>query len=203
MALVPWHSIHLLLDDDAKEEDEVPSFRDMFRSAMSGTSYEEKVISSKEEKESLPFGTLPALQLDGSVASKPIAILRYACSLNDRYAPRTDTLQSLDTEQWIDLHAEFVSPILLNANQERYGPGVSVDKTAHTDWLVEEHIPHHLRLLEHELETCKYLAGGGNGRDEAQGLADILWSHTLKKVVRTFNVEVANTYPRVCEWCRL
>jgi len=175
----------------------------MFRVAMSGTSYEERVVSSEEEKEALPFGTLPALQLDGSIASRPIAILRYACSLNDRCASRTKTPESLDMEQWIDLHADFVSPILLNANQQQYGPGVTVDKTAHTDWLVEEHIPHHLRLLERELQTCKYLAGGGNGRDDAQGFADILWSHTLKKVVRTFNVEVVNTYPRVCEWCRL
>ena len=123
--------------------------------------------------ERFPYGQLPVLEHeDGTVVAQSKAILRYV-SKHCRLYP-SDKLNAAIVDQWVELHTEFMQPILLSMFPARFGI-VDFDKDAHRTWVRETHIPKYFAYIDEDLKSGAWL-----GRMDKCSMADTCWYPTLK-----------------------
>lgn len=126
-------------------------------------------------KNTLLFQQLPHLIVtedgveDCVVQSK--AILRYVGRLTHTY-PCKISINAALVDQWVELHTEFMNPLILDMYPARFGvTWTATEKECHRKWCIEQHIPKYFEflnknLLEHEM----YLGGMEN-----PSIADFCW----------------------------
>lgn len=137
-----------------------------------------------------PFSAFPVLEANGMVVSDRKTILRYAddvaFSETSTTSPRGyEPLSRLCENHWIEMHAEFVSPMKIvcrmkAASGEGEGKGEGGSKETGSSslegWIVYNHAPAYLRYLDDHLSGSNpvfHLIGW------EESTADTFWSETL------------------------
>lgn len=145
-----------------------------------GIPFEDKRLTKDafaDQKQTLPFGQLPVLHVDDDVVAQSKAILRYASRRACTYP--TNALNAALIDQFVELHTEFMNPLVMNMYPERVGL-FQFDKAQHRKWCVEKHIPKYLAYLQKALtstnedEDTLWLAQMDN-----VSMADFCWYPTL------------------------
>ena len=131
-------------------------------------------------KELLPFKQLPQLSVfenDDEVANivQSKAILRYVGKLTKTY-PTKIALNAAFVDEWVELHTEFMFPLVLDMYPDRFGIFWSDDeKKKHREWCIVDHIPKYFRYLEDDLNVGPYL-----GEMQSPSIADFSWLATIQ-----------------------
>lgn len=138
---------------------------------------------SKEDfayfKETLLFGQVPQLNIFDKekisiVQSK--AILRYAGKLTHTY-PSKIPLDAAVVDQWVELHTEFMTPLVLDMYPERFGIfWKDSEKKAHRKWSLSTHIPKYFKYLNDDLQEHDTFLGGM----QDPSIADFCWLSTIQ-----------------------
>ena len=140
-----------------------------------------KELTDEEHKEIENEVHIPIL----NISQKPMyetlfnkhTILRYLGSITKFY-PTKDPLHAALVDQWVDLHAEFITPLLIHQYPEKYGFKMSYwEKARHSTWLYDTHIPKYLTLVEKEVDDADWFASF-----DKPTIADFLWGPSLQTV---------------------
>jgi glutathione S-transferase len=139
-----------------------------------------------DEMEDLPFGQLPVLDTtdddaDGTrVVDTRIAqsktILRYVGRLTHTY-PTTTRLHMAKVDALLELHTEFMQPLVCTLHPERFGLTDWSDdkKTQQRAWCNATHVPRYLEYVKKALQDdADYLEGFA-----LPTVADFAWAATL------------------------
>lgn len=145
----------------------------------------------------LPFGQLPALEVDDeTTVAQSKAILRYASKMAMTYPDLP--LDAAIVDQWCELHTEFMQPLLVSMYPQRYGV-TELDRPGHRSWIVQTHLPRYFSILEKELEAHAFL-----GAMAEVSMADLCWCPTLQWLQSgTFDAVGAEQfaeYPQLCDY---
>lgn len=141
----------------------------------------------------LPFGKLPVLEVDDDlIVAQSKTILRYVSSIAKTF-PRKNLKNMAIVDQWLELHTEFMNPLLLSIYPQKYGlPCWSEEsKASHRAWCNTTHIPTYLHFLELTLSDNEWLC------TNVKSAADYAWLPTLKWLMDgTFDgVDATTFYP--------
>ena len=125
-------------------------------------------------KSALPYGQLPVLEVEGgSVFAQSKSILRYASKKARTYPSNPEDAAIID--EWCDLHTDFMQILTVNLYSDLAGlRETGYDAAAHRAWVIREHIPKYLRLLDAELSLTTWLGGM-----DSINMADFCWYPTL------------------------
>ncbi len=152
-------------------------------------------------KSTLPYGQLPVLEIDDLTIAQSKTILRYASKKARTYPKNPEYAAIID--QWCDLHTEFMNMLVVNMYSDRAGlgeTGYSAEK--HRTWILENHIPKYLALLEDDFnDDSKWL-----GKMDRISMADFCWYPTLCWLHEgTFDGVTSDTfspYPKVLRFMK-
>jgi glutathione S-transferase len=147
-----------------------------------GVPFEDERLGHDEflrRRAEFPFGQLPVLTVAPSepALAQSKAILRYAGRLT-RTLPTSSPMDMALCDAWIELHTEFMAPIVLSMYPERFGlpAWTPATRAAHRRWLHETHLPKYIAMLrDATCEGNEWIAGF-----DAPTVADICWVCTLE-----------------------
>lgn len=156
--------------------------RDAF--AYSGIDFVDTRVTKPEFdeiKSSLLFGQLPMLKITSGQGRteecfQSKAILRYVGKLGHLY-PNRNPQDALSVDQWLELHSEFMNPLVLSMYPAKFGLGADVgnlDRDKYRQWCIKEHIPKYMEYLNDHLELETWFGGM-----ESVSIADMCWMSTL------------------------
>ena len=121
----------------------------------------------------IPFDESETLRIDSVYPRHRDALLRAASRLANAY-PR-DVVDATIVDDWVSSHREFMIPIELHDNPEKFGfPSADEwDDSSQWGWM-HAHVSKHLQTLEEEVKEHTWIGGMNQ-----LSMADIVWFETL------------------------